>query len=598
MKGTVIGTWINTSRKLWGSEVTAEAMQHAGWSRDKMFLPTEDVDDTKPRQFVGFLAKNLQKSEDDIWLAIGKDNLKTFFEDYPAFFRQENLYSFLRSMYDVHVVMVKRIPGANPPELLIEPVAENQAVLSYRSKRGMFGYLRGLLAGAAEHFGENITTEVLESSAEHMKIAITFPTAIKRTKTYRLNTLFSFGVLRNLSVKIGVVAALVTVAVQAILSLGGLSAPLWQPVVTGISAWLGAALLLRPFGFIGEQIKAVQDRRYFEEITLRSGDEFELLTEMLTLYKQRVKRDFIGFKGVTDEMDKYAQNFNGLADRMRQTSNEISGVVHDVATAATNQAAETEVAVGILSGNLETLRSVVAGQSRNKQQLEVAVSEINKGFAEVQSSSTNLTNSLDKFVSVKESAEALEVQATKINEITGMVAAIAGQTNLLALNAAIEAARAGEQGRGFAVVAEEVRKLAEQSQHHSDSISDDLKVLMGTIGGVVSLIEAEYDILAAESHQLDAVVRNTSDHVGNIHGVANNIVDMIDKLEHEMAGLNQVYGKIESLAAISEENSAATEEVSASVQDYNDKLRDMMDKIREFKTVIAHFGEDINQYRT
>lgn len=598
MKGTVVGTWMNTSRKLYGDELTAQAMQHAGWSRDKLFLPTEDVEDAKPRQFVAFLAKEAHKSEDEIWFAIGKDNLKTFQEAYPAFFRQESLYAFLRSMYDVHVVMVKRIPGAKPPELLIEPIAENKAVLSYRSKRGMFGYMRGLLAGAAEHFDEKIMTEDMELSAEHIKIAITFPATIKRTERYRLNTLLSFGVIKNLPAKISVSATIVAGVVQAGISLFGVSMPIWQPVVAGVCAGVSAALLLRPFGFIREQVKAVQEHRYFEEITLRSSDEFELLTEMLSHYKQGVKRDFVGFKGVTDEMDKYADNFNSLADRMRTTSNEISGVVYDVANAATNQASETEVAVGILNGNLETLRAVVLGQGRNKQQLEVAVSEINKGFADVQATSANLTNSLDKFASVKQSAEALEAQATKINEITGMVAAIAGQTNLLALNAAIEAARAGEQGRGFAVVAEEVRKLAEQSQHHSDSISDDLKVLMGTIGNVVSLIEAEYDVLAAESRQLGEVVSNTSDHVGNIHGVANNIVDMIDKLEREMTGLNQVYGKIESLAAISEENSAATEEVSASVQDYNDKLQDMMDKIREFKTVIAHFSEDINQYRT
>lgn len=414
MKGTVVGTWVNTSRKLWGAELTARAMQHAGWDQDKFFLPTEDVEDAKPRQFVAFLARSLQKSEDEIWLSIGKDNLIAFREAYPAFFRQENLYSFLRSMYDVHVVMVKRIPGANPPELLIEPAAENMAVLSYRSKRGMFGYLRGLLAGAAEHFGEKITTEIIESSAEHMKLAITFPAAIKRTQTYRWNTLLSFGVVNSLPAKIGVVATLITAVVQGAAALAGWQAPLWQPVVAGIASWLGAAVLLRPFGFVKEQLTAVQDRRYFEEVTLRSGDEFEAMAEMLSLYKQGIKRDFIGFKGVIDEMNRYAENFNTLADRMRQTSNEISGVVHDVATAATNQAGETEIAVGILNGNLETLQSVVDGQSRNKQQLEIAVSEINKGFAEVEASSATLTNSLDQFASVKQSAEALELSLIHI----------------------------------------------------------------------------------------------------------------------------------------------------------------------------------------
>ena len=173
--------------------------------------------------------------------------------------------------------------------------------------------------------------------------------------------------------------------------------------------------------------------------------------------------------------------------------------------------------------------------------------EISRGFSEVESSSRKLEHSMSQFADVKKSAENLETQATRINEITSMVSAIANQTNLLALNAAIEAARAGEQGRGFAVVAEEVRKLAEQSQQHSDSIAADLKVLMEIINSVVSMIDTEYNVLASEGRQLADVVAGNNRHVENVHHVADNIVDMINKLENEMKGLNQVYGKIESL---------------------------------------------------
>ncbi len=598
IKGTVVATWIGTTRNIWGAELLGKGMEHVGWAKNRIIMPTEDINDAEVNKFISFLAKSLGKSEDEIWMIIGKDNVTTFFGVYPAFFQQETLYSFLRSMYDVHVVVVERIPGAKPPELLIEPISADEAILSYRSKRGMFGYLKGLLAGAAEHFKENIVTEIVESSAEHMKIKIKFPKAITHTEVYPINKFLSFGVIKNVPAKIGVAVTLLTLATNGVLSLVGAAVPLWSAFISGGLAAFCSMILLRPVATIRDEIKSMQERKYFTEIKLETNDHYEDIMEGLSLYKKRLKREFVGFKGTSDEMNKYADNFNMLADRMTETSQGISGVVHDVAMAASNQAEETTEAVGILNGNLETLKTVVVEQNRNKLQLEAAVAEINRGFGDVQASGAKLEHSLENFAHVKDSAVNLQAQATKITEITGMVAAIAGQTNLLALNAAIEAARAGEQGRGFAVVAEEVRKLAEQSHQHSDSITSDLKVLMDIISGVVTMIEEEYDILAVESRQLNEVVASNTKHVDNVHNVADNIVDMIEKLEHEMTGLGHVYGKIESLAAISEENSAASEEVSASVQVYNDKLQDMMEKIGEFKVVIGHFSEDVNQYRT
>jgi len=598
LKGTVVATWVQTARSLWGNEVTAQAMKRAGWEPGRIFTPTEDVEDSKPKAMVAEIAAAIGKTEDEVWMAIGKDNIGTFFRTYPAFFQKENLYSFLRSMFDVHVIVTKRIPGANPPELLIEPISEKEAILSYRSQRGMFGYLKGLLSGAAAHYKETIDTEIVESSAQNMKIKIRFPEVIRNTVSHGLNRFLSFGIIRSVAIKIGIFSTFLALGISALLALAGLSSPLWGALAGGLGALLAASLLLRPVQTILNEIKTMQERKYFYETQFRSGDEFETVMEGLASYKTRLKKEFVGFKGIADEMNKYADDFNGLAEKMKSTSSEITGVVNDVATAAMHQAENTTESVAILNGNLSTLKLVVSEQDKNKARLEAAVSEISQGFKDVEISSQKLEHSMSQFAEVKTSAEHLETQASRINEITSMVSAIAAQTNLLALNAAIEAARAGEQGRGFAVVAEEVRKLAEQSQHHSDSIATDLKVLMEIISSVVSMVDTEYNVLASEAKQLSSVVAGNNRHVENVHLVADNIVDMIDKLENEMKAMNLVYGKIENLAAISEENSAASEEVSAAVQVYNEKLHDMMARITEFKVVIGHFSEDVNQYRT
>ncbi|MBU2700561.1 methyl-accepting chemotaxis protein [Sporomusaceae bacterium BoRhaA] len=598
MKATVVSTWMDTARKKWGDDLTNQAMENVGWPPDKIFLMTEEIPDEKPFNFVKFIAQKLGKKPDEIWLEIGEDNVKTFFKVYPAFFQKENLYSFLRSIYDIHVVIVKRIPGAKPPELLIHPISENQAIISYRSKRAMFGYFRGLLKGAAEHFHEKIQVEPFEQSSDILKLKLTFDKPITHIERFRINQLFSFGFIRSVATKIGLFTALATALVCSILILSGITAPLWLAILAGAISFIGAKLLLSPLNTLTEELDDLQAHRYIVEKKVLSSDEFERLTNALRRYKQLLKGDFVGFKGITDEMGKFADDFNGLANHMTETSNGITGVVHDVALAATNQAEETTDAVMILNGNLDTLKEMMTEQTKNKQQLESAVNEISKGFGDVKLSSLKLGSSLQNFSKVKKAAENLQSQAAKINEITGLVAAIAGQTNLLALNAAIEAARAGEQGRGFAVVAEEVRKLAEQSHQYSENISSDLKVLINIIGSVATSIEEEFDVLTNESHQLTSVVDNNNLHVTNIHHVADNIVGMLNKLETEMNGLNTVYNKIESLAAISEENSASSEEVSASVEVYNEKLHSMMEKINEFKTVIHNFSEDMNTYRT
>jgi methyl-accepting chemotaxis protein len=600
MKGTVVSTWIKSCRELYGQEVVDQALTQAHVAVDKTFSPLEDVEDKVVESIMGYIAKTKNLQIDDLWERMGRINIKTFHKDYPAFFNHQNLYHFLKSMNDVHKVVMKRIPGAKPPGLDLDPISSKEAIFVYRSKRGMFGYFLGLLKGAAEHFGETLEIEQLERTPDMLKLKLTFQNQISYIKKYRLNQFLSFGFIKDVNLKIAVVSTIFLIALgfvfntfikdssTLIVALGGVSL---------VTSYLVSKLIYRPLKNLRKEIDLIKDHNYTEVIEVKTKDQFEDLFVAFNEYKNTIKKDFVGFKGIIDEMNTFSDKISGISNSMNDTSDEISEIVEQLATAAISQAEDTENSVYVLNNNIQSVKQIAKEEQDNKVGLEEAIVKIETSFRNVEVTAKKINDVLNKFRDVKESGISLRANAENITGIVGLVSSISQQTNLLALNASIEAARAGEAGKGFAVVADEVRKLSEETNDAVEKINTYLSGFVKEIGTMVEDIDVQYNVLNTENSNLSQAVDTTNTANESIKTVADKLIETAQKLETESESISKVFENIESLAAIAEENSASSEEVSANVTNYAEQIKLLSENVAEFKKITTNFKEDLVVYK-
>ncbi|APC42418.1 heme NO-binding domain-containing protein [Clostridium estertheticum] len=598
MKGTVVATWMKTCRKLYGDDTVNNAMKSVGWNSRKIFSPVENVDDSQVKNVIGDISKNQNIPIDALWRTIGKDNLTAFHRDFPAFFNTENVYSFLKSLFDIHVAMTKKFAGAKPPLVGITPISSREAIFTYNSKRAMFDYFLGLLDGTCEYFNEKVKIEQLDKTSDSLSLKLTFDKDIYYKKTYKINKILSLGFINNTHGKVGLFTFIVSlVGAMILIGTGDILKVLGFSIISGVASCLASFIMGRPAKLIMQTIDQINSNNYVEDGDIVTGDEYEELYKNIKKYKKGFRADFVEFKGVTDEMDTFAQNINTISNKMKDTSEDISVVVEQMADTSVSQAESTENAVLILNDNIRSLKDIVKNENDNKDELEKALEKINNSYESVDKTSKNILGTLEKFQEVKDNGIKLETKAHDITSIVSIVSQISEQTNLLALNASIEAARAGEQGKGFAVVADEVRKLAEQSKSAVEEINSNLIEFVKDINVLVDKIGDQYDILQNETKGLEDVRDISYEATMSVRTVSTAMIDTINELDREAKSIANIYETIESLAAISEENSASSEEVSASVGTYTNEIKKLIDSIYEFKKITSSFKEELKKYK-
>jgi methyl-accepting chemotaxis protein len=308
------------------------------------------------------------------------------------------------------------------------------------------------------------------------------------------------------------------------------------------------------------------------------------------------KIKFFGME-IRDEVAILIERIDKMADGMSEIIRKIIHSSESVSSASTQLAATFEQ-IGKGIDNQSDQATLV---STAMEELNATVSEVAKHSMEASQGSQSAKNlaekgelvvhhTIERIKGIEKSVadlgsvvEGLGSKSNEIGAIVGVIDDIADQTNLLALNAAIEAARAGEQGRGFAVVADEVRKLAEKTQHATKEIgSMILAIQEGTGKAVASMGEGKKKVLegVGSAEEAGEALRNIK---MGVEKVADMITHIATATEEEHAATEEVNMNMSKIAEVIKETSSGVQQVSSAVEDLSKLALDLKELVAKFK---------------